>query len=242
MQTDIYDGGTSSFFQTYRWHSNSNKIPFWLWSNTKHLYFRCFFGLRFWVGIYLWVTPQNSDLWPTGFPSALGVRDSLPVNKSAVIRGYKTGAVSFGLENAPGTYYQRLQINPNGTVVYYYLPEGATTLKTATLVHLEDLLWLCWRQQNSDSHSLLKIKSTSGTINLGAWKSVDLRVPVTAPEGYTPIGLMSFDTAGAIPICINAMMISTVEVTVGLTNPSADTANNTGFTLSALYIKSTFVC
>ena len=62
MQTDIYDGGTSSFFQTYRWHSNSNKIPFWLWSNTKHLYFRCFFGLRFWVGIYLWVTPQNSDL------------------------------------------------------------------------------------------------------------------------------------------------------------------------------------
>lgn len=95
---------------------------------------------------------------------------------------------------------------------------------------------------NSDSHSLLKIKSTSGTINLGAWKSVDLRVPVTAPEGYTPIGLMSFDTAGAIPICINAMMISTVEVTVGLTNPSADTANNTGFTLSALYIKSTFVC
>ena len=150
MQTDIYDGGTSSFFQTYRWHSNSNKIPFWLWSNTKHLYFRCFFGLRFWVGIYLWVTPQNSDLWPTGFPSALGVRDSLPVNKSAVIRGYKTGAVSFGLENAPGTYYQRLQINPNGTVVYYYLPEGATTLKTATLVHLEDLLWLCWRQQNSD--------------------------------------------------------------------------------------------
>ena len=82
----------------------------------------------------------NSDLWPTGFPSALGVRDSLPVNKSAVIRGYKTGAVSFGLENAPGTYYQRLQINPNGTVVYYYLPEGATTLKTATLVHLEDLL------------------------------------------------------------------------------------------------------
>lgn len=92
----------------------------------------------------------NSDLWPTGFPSALGVRDSLPVNKSAVIRGYKTGAVSFGLENAPGTYYQRLQINPNGTVVYYYLPEGATTLKTATLVHLEDLLWLCWRQQNSE--------------------------------------------------------------------------------------------
>lgn len=95
---------------------------------------------------------------------------------------------------------------------------------------------------NGDSHSLLKIKSTSGTINLGAWKSTDLRVPVTAPEGYTPIGLMSFDTAGAIPICINAMMISTVEVTVGLTNPSADTANNTGFTLSALYIKSTFVC
>lgn len=92
----------------------------------------------------------NGDLWPTGFPSALGVRDSLPVNKSAVIRGYKTGAVSFGLENAPGTYYQRLQINPNGTVVYYYLPEGATTLKTATLVHLEDLLWLCWRQQNGD--------------------------------------------------------------------------------------------
>lgn len=82
----------------------------------------------------------NGDLWPTGFPSALGVRDSLPVNKSAVIRGYKTGAISFGLENAPGTYYQRLQINPNGTVVYYYLPEGATTLKTATLVHLEDLL------------------------------------------------------------------------------------------------------
>lgn len=95
---------------------------------------------------------------------------------------------------------------------------------------------------NGDSHSLLKIKSTRGTINLGAWKSADLRVPVTAPEGYTPIGLMSFDTAGAIPICINAMMISTVEVTVGLTNPSADTANNTGFTLSALYIKSTFVC
>lgn len=86
------------------------------------------------------ITKLNSDLWPTGFPSALGVRDSLPVNKSAVIRGYKTGAVSFGLENAPGTYYQRLQINPNGTVVYYYLPEGATTLKTATLVHLEDLL------------------------------------------------------------------------------------------------------
>ena len=65
MQTNIYGGGTSSFFQTYRWHSNSNKIPFWLWSNTKHLYFRCFFGLRFWVGIYLWVTPQNGDveLW-----------------------------------------------------------------------------------------------------------------------------------------------------------------------------------
>lgn len=62
MQTNIYGGGTSSFFQTYRWHSNSNKIPFWLWSNTKHLYFRCFFGLRFWVGIYLWVTPQNGDL------------------------------------------------------------------------------------------------------------------------------------------------------------------------------------
>lgn len=98
------------------------------------------------------------------------------------------------------------------------------------------------RLLNGDSHSLLKIKSTSGTINLGAWKSADLRVPVTAPEGYTPIELMSFDTAGAIPICINAMMVSTVEVTVGLTNPSADTANNTGFTLSALYIKSTFVC
>lgn len=86
------------------------------------------------------ITKLNSDLWPTGFPCALGVRDSLPVNKLAVIRGYKTGAVSFGLENAPGTYYQRLQINPNGTIVYYYLPEGATTLKTATLVHLEDLL------------------------------------------------------------------------------------------------------
>ena len=99
-----------------------------------------------------------------------------------------------------------------------------------------------YSHENGDSHSLLKIKSTSGTINLGAWKSADLRVPVTAPEGYTPIGLMSFDTAGAIPICINAMMVSTVEVTVGLTNPSADTANNTGFTLSALYIKSTFVC
>lgn len=95
---------------------------------------------------------------------------------------------------------------------------------------------------NGDSHSLLKIKSTSGTINLGAWKSMDLRVPVTAPDGYTPIGLMSFDTAGAIPICINAMMISTVEVTVGLTNASADVANNTIFALSALYIKSTFVC
>ena len=77
---------------------------------------------------------------------------------------------------------------------------------------------------------------------MGAWKSADLRVPVTAPDGYTPIGLMSFDTAGTIPICINAMMISTVEVTVGLTNTSSDTANNTGFTLSALYIKSTFVC
>lgn len=62
MQTNIYGRGTSSFFQTYRWHSNSNKIPFWLWSNTKHLYFRCFFGLRFWVGIYLWVTPQNGEL------------------------------------------------------------------------------------------------------------------------------------------------------------------------------------
>ena len=95
---------------------------------------------------------------------------------------------------------------------------------------------------NGDSHSLLKIKSKSGTINLGAWKSMDLRVPVTAPDGYTPIGLMSFDTAGTIPICINAMMMSTVEVTVGLTNTSADVANNTGFNLSALYIKSTFVC
>ena len=98
------------------------------------------------------------------------------------------------------------------------------------------------RPLNSDSHSLFKIKSTSGTINLGAWKSMDLRVPVTAPDGYTPIGLMSFDTAGVIPICINAMMISTVEVTVGLTNASADVANNTGFNLSTLYIKSTFVC
>ena len=95
---------------------------------------------------------------------------------------------------------------------------------------------------NGDSHSLLKIKSTSGTINLGAWKSMDLRVPVTAPDGYTPIGLMSFDTAGAVPICINAMMINTVEVAVGLTNTSADVANNTIFALSALYIKSTFVC
>ena len=71
---------------------------------------------------------------------------------------------------------------------------------------------------------------------------MDLRVPVTAPDGYTPIGLMSFDTEGTIPICINAMMMSTVEVTVGLTNTSADVANNTGFNLSALYIKSTFVC
>ena len=86
------------------------------------------------------ITKLNGDLWPTGFPSALGVRDSLPVNKLAVLRGYKSGAVSFGLENAPGTYYQRLQINPNGTVVYYYLPEGTATLKTVTLVHLEDLL------------------------------------------------------------------------------------------------------
>lgn len=196
MQTDIYDGGTSSFFQTYRWHSNSNKIPFWLWSNTKHLYFRCFFGLRFWVGIYLWVTPQNSDLWPTGFPSALGVRDSLPVNKSAVIRGYKTGAVSFGLENAPGTYYQRLQINPNGTVVYYYLPEGATTLKTATLVHLEDLLWLCWRQQNSDLKKRVytipvsNISDSNGNATLGVSTKdgILIALDITSPDyvSYQP--------------------------------------------------------
>ena len=128
----------------------------------------------------------NSDLWPTGFPSALGVRDSLPVNKSAVIRGYKTGAVSFGLENAPGTYYQRLQINPNGTVVYYYLPEGATTLKTATLVHLEDLLWLCWRQQNSDLDSTRNffVFKTASQKNITAGETGFWHEKIKIPSGY----------------------------------------------------------
>lgn len=96
MQTDIYDGGTSSFFQTYRWHSNSNKIPFWLWSNTKHLYFRCFFGLRFWVGIYLWVTPQNSDLksrldvshYISG--SITAYADTCPIGLTVVVTGNDT--------------------------------------------------------------------------------------------------------------------------------------------------------
>lgn len=138
----------------------------------------------------------NSDLWPTGFPSALGVRDSLPVNKSAVIRGYKTGAVSFGLENAPGTYYQRLQINPNGTVVYYYLPEGATTLKTATLVHLEDLLWLCWRQQNSDLKKRVytipvsNISDSNGNATLGVSTKdgILIALDITSPDyvSYQP--------------------------------------------------------
>lgn len=84
MQTDIYDGGTSSFFQTYRWHSNSNKIPFWLWSNTKHLYFRCFFGLRFWVGIYLWVTPQNSELSWKSFANGVSSVDISSLSWKAI--------------------------------------------------------------------------------------------------------------------------------------------------------------
>ena len=65
-------------------------------------------------------------------------------------------------------------------------------------------------------------------------------------KGFCPLSILSRTALADLTvekyIARNAMMISTVEVTVGLTNPSADTANNTGFTLSALYIKSTFVC
>ena len=57
----------------------------------------------------------------------------------AIIRGYQNGAVSLGAENAPGTAYRRLQINTDGTVVYYYKPDGAAIPKAVTLVSLSDL-------------------------------------------------------------------------------------------------------
>ena len=56
----------------------------------------------------------------------------------AIIRGYQNGAVSLGAENAPGTVYRRLQMNPDGTVVYYYKPDGVAIPKAVTLVSLSD--------------------------------------------------------------------------------------------------------
>lgn len=75
-----------------------------------------------------------ATLWPDGLPTAFAVKNLLLGTKRAVIRGYQTGAISFGLENAAGTAYQRLQINPDGSVVYYYYPEGATQQKHVILV------------------------------------------------------------------------------------------------------------
>ena len=85
------------------------------------------------------ITKLNSDLWPWGFKTAFAVKDSSNANNLAIIRGYQNGAVSLGAENAPGTVYRRLQMNPDGTVVYYYKPDGVAIPKAVTLVSLSDL-------------------------------------------------------------------------------------------------------
>ena len=85
------------------------------------------------------VTQLNSDLWPGGLKTAFAVKDSSNANNLAIIRGYQNGAVSLGAENAPGTAYRRLQINTDGTVVYYYKPDGVAIPKAVTLVSLSDL-------------------------------------------------------------------------------------------------------
>ena len=85
------------------------------------------------------VTKLNSDLWPGGLKTAFAVKDSSNANNLAIIRGYQNGAVSLGAENAPGTAYRRLQINTDGTVVYYYKPDGVAIPKAVTLVSLSDL-------------------------------------------------------------------------------------------------------
>lgn len=81
----------------------------------------------------------NSDLWPAGLKTAFAVKDSSNANNLAILRGYQNGAVSLGAENAPGTAYRRLQINTDGTVVYYYKPDGVAIPKAVTLVSLSDL-------------------------------------------------------------------------------------------------------
>ena len=86
------------------------------------------------------IRPLNSDLWPGGgVKTAFAVKDSSNANNLAIIRGYQNGAVSLGAENAPGTAYRRLQINTDGTVVYYYKPDGVAIPKAVTLVSLSDL-------------------------------------------------------------------------------------------------------
>lgn len=85
------------------------------------------------------IRPLNSDLWPGGLKTAFAVKDSSNANNLAIIRGYQNGAVSLGAENAPGTAYRRLQINTDGTVVYYYKPDGVAIPKAVTLVSLSDL-------------------------------------------------------------------------------------------------------
>lgn len=91
-----------------------------------------------WSNHHIFIT-VNSDLWPWGFKTAFAVKDSSNANNLAIIRGYQNGAVSLGAENAPGTVYRRLQMNPDGTVVYYYKPDGVAIPKAVTLVSLSDL-------------------------------------------------------------------------------------------------------
>ena len=72
---------------------------------------------------------------------------------------------------------------------------------------------------------------------MAAGASNDFKSSFEIPNGYIILGLCSFDTAGYVSLCFNAIMLGSNYVSIGLTNTSNNALNNVSYSITISCIK-----
>ncbi len=163
-------------------------------------------------------TPENDEPLNYIIPSLGKVKSKNPL--ATVLEGVK-GALSWSA-------FLISNLKANVTK----LQTDLTKLQTDLTSHISD-----YRNIEKYTSNLILFKTTNGTISLAAGASNDFKSSFEIPSGYIILGLCSFDTAGFVPLCFNAIMVGSNYVSIGLTNTSNNALNNIAYSITISCVK-----
>lgn len=163
-------------------------------------------------------TPENDEPLNYIIPSLGKVKSKNPV--ATVLEGVK-GALSWSAF---------LISNLKSNVIK--LQTDLTKLQTDLTSHISD-----YENIKKYTSNLILFKTANGTISLAAGASDDFKASFEIPSGYIVLGLCSFDTAGYVSLCFNAIRVGSNYVCIGLTNTSNNALNNVSYSITISCVK-----